>query len=288
MSIGSDYLALSKRILALPDIPGLARLYFPPIPETATEPATVDESSRNKEDDFGFVILQDGSAGPFYTSFGDSLEYLHQHYPPDRQTQVTLSQLLEGFTDSTHDHRALALGAFNAISQHLMRRGGYQPPDTINSAGLEQLQAGERIGMVGYFGPLVNKLLARGLQIQVIEKNPQRGEPQPGLLLSTHPEDLAGCQQILCTASVLINDTLDKILQAAPATAACHLLGPSGSGLPDIAFAHGVASMGGIFFSTTDELGQRLDANQHWGDVGEKYQLTPDNYPGVNRLLEHA
>ncbi len=288
MSITADYLTLSDRILALPDIPPLARLFFPADLQPTRTPDSDAEETNNKEDDFGFVILQDGSAGPFYTSFGDSLDYLRQHFSTTPRPQDSIKKLIQGFASPVIAHKALALGTFNAISQHLMRRSGYQPSSTDNSSGLGSLQAGERIGMVGYFCPLVDKLLAQGLRIQIIEKNPQRVKLQPGILLSTQAKDLAGCKQIICTASVLINNTLAELLHATDDAADFHLLGPSGSGLPDLVFARGVASMGGIFFPKFSVLQERLDAGLNWGDAGQKYQLTPANYPGIESLLRHA
>jgi len=286
MNLADDYLELAQRLLSPGDIPRPSRLYFPAISKNP-EPGPV-AGDTNKEDDFGFVILEDGSAGPFYTSFGDSLEYLHQHFPEPLHPRQTTRDLISGFASPQIALRALALGAFNALSQHLIRRSGYQPPTTKNSAGLDRLETGERIGMVGYFCPLVDKLLARGLQIQIIEKNPQRVELQPGLQLSTLASDLAGCRQIICTASVLINNSLDEILQASTDASACHLIGPSGSGLPDIVFKRGVASMGGIIFNSPAALFERLDEAVNWGDAGQKYQLTPVNYPGVESLLLRA
>lgn len=303
MSLGSDYLELASRLLSLPDIPAISRLYFPavngPIASGSDEngPATqadalvatsTDKEPGNKEDDFGFVILEDGSAGAFYTSFGDSLACLHRGFSQSCAPDIPIEKLIQGFVSQQIAHKALALGAFNALSQHLMRRSGFQPPSTGNSTGLDTLQAGERIGMVGYFCPLVDKLLAKGLQIQIIEKNPQRVTLQPGIALSSRADALRGCRQIICTASVLINDTLDEILQAAPDAQTCHLVGPSGSGLPDVVLARGVASMGGIFFRTATELHERLDKAQNWGDAGQKYRLTAASYPGVDALLQRA
>jgi uncharacterized protein (DUF4213/DUF364 family) len=140
--------------------------------------------------------------------------------------------------------------------------------------------------MVGYFAPLIEKLLEKESEILVLEKNPARVEPQAGVIASENVKDLSTCQHILCTASTLINNTLDEVLQHSKQAKSFSLIGPSGSSLPDILFKHGVNAVGGFHFSDIPALKQALKNQESWGHTGNKYQLTPDNYPGIETLLE--
>ncbi|MDD3448908.1 MAG: DUF364 domain-containing protein [Gammaproteobacteria bacterium] len=274
MSINADYLALSARLDAALPPAGVIGLHLPdPLP---------DETFR---DEFGFVLLADGSVGPFYVSMGGLLEALWRRHPDPASVRMPRGALLEGFRSDDPAGRALAVGAFNALSQSLMRRAGYRPPG--RGAGNEgaALAPGDTVGMVGYFCPVVDRLVAAGMEVLVLEHAPQRVPERAAVRVTTEPRDLAGCRQVVCTASVLINDTLDGLLAAAAGVAPFQLIGPTGSGLPDALFARGVAAVGGIDFGDAGELLARLARREPWGKAGRKYEITPDRYPGVEALL---
>ena len=276
MSINNDYQTLIKRILQQIDLPAIAEIHLP----TAGD---------ERDDEFGFIFLEDGSVGPFYTRLDDTLAILTTRLgntPAHKPDTTSLKALLDLFSSSDIADRALALGAFNAMSAHLMHRAGFSPAEALTSTGRDDSEPGELIGMVGYFCPLVDRLLSRGCKVMIIEKRPERVQVQPGVEVSTDPEALAPCRTVLCTASTLINDTLDEILAAASQASDFNLIGPSSSGLPDVAFAHGVTSTGGVAFEDTSALKQALENNDSWGKAGKKYQLTPESYPGIDVLLD--
>jgi len=152
----------------------------------------------------------------------------------------------------------------------------------------EGLLAGDRVGMVGYFCPLVERMLEKGVEVLVVEKKPERVELVEGLELAGDASELARCDQVLCTASTLINDSLEDILRHSRGCRRFSLIGPSGSGLPDPLFKRGVESVGGIDFFDLDALHEALEQQVSWGHAGHKYQLTPEAYPGVGELLHRA
>ena len=146
-------------------------------------------------------------------------------------------------------------------------------------------QKGEQIGMIGYFCPLIDKLIARGVDVLVIERQPERVDVRPGLTLSQDVADLSDCRLVLCTAATLINDSLDEVLSHCQNAENFSLIGPSGSGLPDVLFERGIDSVGGVFFKDHLALSDKITARESWGDAGEKYQLTPQTYPSYQALL---
>ncbi len=274
MSINADFLALSERLDAALPRADVAGLYLPdPVP---------DETFR---DEFGFVLLADGSVGPFYVSMGGLLAELWRRHPDPAAARAPRSALLAGFDGTDLATRALAVGAFNALSQSLMRRAGYRPPGRGAGGEGDALAPGDTVGMVGYFCPVVDRLVAAGMTVLVLEHAPQRVPGRAAVRVTTEPRDLAACRQVICTASVLINDTLDDLLAAAAGAAAFQLIGPTGSGLPDALFARGVAAVGGIDFGDADDLLARLARREPWGKAGRKYEITPAAYPGVEALL---
>lgn len=277
MIFAGEYYQLAHQVIDSIDIPLVIGIHLPVLVEDA-----------QKADEFGFVFLQDGSAGPFYTSLEDSLHELWRLYPDGSSLNCNISELIEYFQGNSHVRRAVALGAFNAMSQHVMKRAGFSPLDTAGNKDIKanQPQQGQKVAIVGYIRPMVERLLAKGIEVMVLELNPARVDLQPGLLLSTDPADLLKYDSIICTASTLINDSLGDILQYKHESAQLSLIGPSGSGLPDVLFSHGVDDVGGFHFDDMGALHEALDKQESWGHAGEKYQLRVENYPGVDKLLE--
>ena len=235
-----------------------------------------------QKDEFGFVILEDGSVGPFYVCLGDTLKRLIGSRVHTRAVaRKTLSTALAiGSPDLPAS--ALAVGAFNALSQYLMRRADFDPSATVPPTDDRPVNT---IGMVGYFPPLGKRYLARGCTLVVVEQKPERVPEQEGVELHTTPGALRHCDRVICTASTLINGTLDEILSSAGPNSRIDLIGPSASGLPDPLFARGVQSVGGIVIDRPGKLRSAIQTGDKWGDCGRKYQLTTENYPGIEALL---
>ncbi len=78
------------------------------------------------------------------------------------------------------------------------------------------------------------------------------------------------------------------VLDCCTGAEAVDLIGPSGSGLPDVLFEHGVHAVGGVSFDDTSALREALRRRESWGSAGSKYELTSANYPGFEVLLTAA
>jgi uncharacterized protein (DUF4213/DUF364 family) len=276
MSIVPKYLNLAETIAAQIVLPKVSRLYLPELNETP-----------DVRDEFGLLFLEGGIVAPFYASLPGTLDDLWHKFPVDINTSLDLLDLISLFADRDAANKAIALGAFNAMSQFVMKRAGLLPlPEESNAnMGTGKARTGERIGMVGYFCPLIDKLLARGVEVLVLERQPERVEIRPGVFLSQDPADLEPCRIVLCTAATLINDSIEDILAHCQHAENFSLIGPSGSGLPDVLFDRGVDSVGGVYFPNDVQLSTRLRNRDSWGSAGQKYQLTPNNYPGYQTLL---
>lgn len=278
MNLSAEYLKFSKQLTTQYQIPEVVSILLPPM---VNEP--------KKKDEFGFLILADGTAAPFYTSLDDTLSRLWQSFPPDSFKPTPISALLEWFTENQLELRAMAFGAYNAMSQHLLARS--RVFDEIKRSSIttyDIMQSKGQLGMVGYFRPLIDRLLNQGQSVIVVEKNPDRVEPKEGLTLASSPEVLNQCDDIICTASTLINDTLDDILRHKRADAYLALIGPSASGLPDVLFRNGIDEIGGIRITNQTRLRSAFSLQTSWGDAGEKYQLFKTSYPGIGQLVRNT
>ena len=273
-SINDDYRRIGEQIAVLLGRPRVTGLYLP-------EPVE-DETFR---DEFGFVFLADDGIGPFYVSMQDILPRLWQRYPKPERCSEDAIALLQGFASTDPSDRALALGTYNALSARLYRAAGFEPPDRKPNSGLIDMPPGLPVGMVGYFSPLVEKLTAQGYEVMVLERSPERVPERPGVSVTCDPRELTRCRHLLCTASTLINDSLEDILAVTEPQACLEIVGPSGSGLPDPLLARGVTSIGGVSFGDRNDLLNHLRRGGSWGEAGRKYQLDAGNYPGLAQLI---
>lgn len=275
MNLAQEYIELVQQIAEHVALPDVTRIH---LPRPQQDPVKADE--------FGFVFLQDGSAGPFYTSLEDSLMQLWQLYPDGKSCQANALELINHLDSGSLALSALALGVYNAISQSVMSRAGYTPGKTSASRNNRKPQSGQTVAMVGYFRPLIERYLEQGINLLVLEKNPARVEVQPGVQLTENPVDLLGYEFILCTASSLINGSLPEILKYKKPSAHLSLIGPSGSGLPDILFSHGVNDVGGFRMLDPVALHRALDEQVSWGHAGVKYQIDEQDYAGIKVLIK--
>ena len=273
--IDEEYQQIGTQLAARLGHPAVTGLYLPA--------PVADETFR---DEFGFVLLADGSVGPFYVSMGELLRELWQRYPDPELVRGDPATLLRGFAEEEPARRALALGAYNALSAALFYRVGFMPPERAGNAGLDDVPAGGSVGMVGYFRPLVDRLSAQGCSVRVLELSPERVEDKKGVARCSDPSGLIGCDLVLCTASALINDSLEGLLAVLGGRVRIEMIGPSGSGLPDPLFARGVSAVGGSLFGSQAKLIEHLGRGEPWGSVARKYQLDAVDYPGLTRLLE--
>ena len=276
MSIVREYIEIAEHVATQIDLPKIARLYLPDRDE-----------SPDVRDEFGLIFLQGGVVAPFYASLPGALNTLWETFKVGRKPGLDLLELIRLLADSNPANKAIALGAYNAMSQYVMQHAGLLPlnNEAYASMGSAKPLAGERIGMIGYFCPLIDKLVDKGVEVLVLEKQPERVEQRPGVYLSENPADLESCRVILCTAATLVNDSIDEVLSHCTNAENISLIGPSGSGLPDALFKRGIDAVGGVYFPDQKQLGLRLRDRESWGEAGLKYQLTPANYPGYKKLL---
>lgn len=277
MSIGADLLKQVERIRALLPFPAVDRLYFPAL-----------QNDGEYRDEFGFVFLESGDIGAFYVSLEETLPRLWQQFPNPEQACMPLDDLLMQLDKDDMALRALGLGAFNALSQYVMRLAGLELQPHRNHDRSNLPKPAGKVGMVGYFCPVIDRLTNDGIAVTVLEKVPQRIPDRPLVTATTNPQDLAHCDEVLCTASTLINDTLDGILDACGHVPDFSLTGPSAGGLPDLVFSKGVQEIGATVYPDREKLLFLLANQDSWGKAGKKYRIRREDYPGLDVLLEQA
>ena len=158
MTFATDLIAELERATAGRPVPRVRALHLPP-PEAA--------ESRNGE--FCALELDDGALGLSYVLLGGILPRLAASDDPHTIVGMDALQLAREFASPTAGaggdaeiRRTLGFAAANALSRTVMERMGFAPPRALDSIGGIDPQAGDHVGMVGLFTPLLKQVTAAG------------------------------------------------------------------------------------------------------------------------------
>jgi len=142
--------------------------------------------------------------------------------------------------------RAIGLATANAL---------IDPPrdamDDREATSYFNLQAGERVVMIGLFSPLVQRILSTGATLTVIEKNPERME-MPGE--REKEKALKGCDIAIITATTLLNNTFEETINSLGMPRCVAVIGPSTPLLPEIFLETPVTHLGGAVVADPDRI----------------------------------
>lgn len=234
------------------------------------------------------VELEGGCVGLSYVLFGGTLEALRE--VADACAGADALALAAGYaTAPTARHgvpRTMGLAAVNALTAWLFERTGFIPPDAGDSLAALDPQAGDRIGMIGWFAPLAPRIVAAGASLVVVEMRADLIGQRDGITISADPSVLARCNKVLATGTLLLNGTLDRMLAAALAAQRFALVGPSAGSLPDPLFARGVTDLGGSWVEDGPAFIAALRAGEKRHGAARKFALRRADYPGLPALLD--
>jgi uncharacterized protein len=256
--------------------PRVRALHLPPVPWTGS-----------KDGEFGALELDDGSLGLSYLLLDDSLAALAGGTAAQRLIGADPLDMAHWWRDRKGEGdgaaRTLGFAAVNALSRHLFDRAGFVPPDAPDSiAGLDP-QAGEHIGMVGFFPPLVKQVTAHGARLTVLELRADLAGERPGFTVTLDPNALRTCDKVLCTSTVLLNHTLDSVLDHCRQARHIALIGPGAGCLPGTLFERGVTTLAGSWISDAAGFQQALRQGASWSAFARKFVLRAGDEPAVFR-----
>ena len=143
--------------------------------------------------------------------------------------------------------KALGLATVNAVLQPLIF------DDERESLSIINLTPDDRVAMVGLFSPMVPKIEATGAQLSVIERDPTRMA-----VLDKKESDrvLKECTVAIITATTILNDTLEEVLNSLGNPRHVAILGPSTPLCPEIFQNTLVTHLGGAIVRDTDKVMQ--------------------------------
>lgn len=147
-----------------------------------------------------------------------------------------------------------------------------------DSLDLLAISPGDRIGMVGLFFGLVEKIKKAGAELVVIEKNEQLIQQYPDLPISLDPKDLSTCNKILCTSTTILNNSLDEVLSHCSPDTFISIIGPTAGYFPDPLFERGVDVVGGRVVKKDTKFLQLLAEGKRWGDATQRVCFQNETY----------
>lgn len=248
-------------------------------------PTAQDASSL--KGDFCVVRLVGGGSGLSYTLAEDhGFDRGPVAMPKPGDKALDWIERFSVSIDKIHGpQRAAALATINALYNTLLRRTQTQLPAADNSFGLSDVQAGDKIGMIGFFPPLVKRLRKLDIELTVIELRRDLEREHPGLIVTTDRSKLEPCTKVLCTSTTLLNHTLPDMIAAAPNAREFSLLGPSAGCPPDPLYAIGVTTLASAQIMDDDSLWQRLLDGEKLGDARQKCILEKHHTPSTTELI---
>ena len=277
MSLAQELVVLAGRIADALRPPPVARVIVPP-----------GDLGPDQHGSFCAVQLADGSAGLAYIMLGDTRSRLRSADTAALAGR-SASSLAEALTRDEPAARSVALAAVNALSRHLFDRAGFAPDFATNSLGSLALGPDDRLGMVGFFPPLVRLARDEGIPLTVLELKSELVQQAPGLTVTLDPSHLAQCNKIVSTSTALLNDSLDGLLAHARGCREFVIIGPVAGFVPDPLFARGITGIGGAWVTDPELLALRMERGERWGDASRKFSLRNDvAWPGLDELLRRG
>ncbi len=273
-TVAARYVELAERLAARLGSPRIRALHLPPA-----------HAATARDAEFCAVELTDGSIGFSYALLEAAEPTLRAYPDAGAFAGMEAVVLARAFAGKDPAAKALGFAAVNALSQHLFSRARWLPMAAGDSLGEVEPKRGEHIGMIGLFRPLVARVSEAGARLTVLELKPELAGEHEGFRVTLDPADLASCDKVVSTCSVMLNDTLDDVLAACRHARYFAMIGPTAGCLPDPLFARGVDAIGGRRVVDPAGFREAFRNGGKWGPFATKYVITRQAYPGVDALL---
>jgi uncharacterized protein (DUF4213/DUF364 family) len=192
------------------------------------------------------VQLETGAAGVAYSfprkGCGPSIIGGGRSLSGRPVVEITRSLGSDNLADSS-----LALAAVNAVVSTMGVPQGSLQGDVLDAI---EVRDGENVCMVGCFLPVVERLKTRRITVKSVDLG-----QKPGALPAGEAFSVLGESQIaLITATSVINDTIDRLLEAAEHCREVVILGPSTPLVPPAFRDTPVTCLAGIRVEKPDEM----------------------------------
>ncbi|MCD4704042.1 MAG: hypothetical protein K8R64_07100 [Methanosarcinaceae archaeon] len=226
-------------------------------------------------DSLSDIIVEDVRIGIIYTgvklSTGHGSVAATQHSIPTASTTPVVHTHCDTLPDAgeiaglnTADILAMAtsndilrsgvvIATINALATMMNDNDPHRYKSTEKDV-LDLIQPGDRVAMVGHFGPLIPRILTITNKLCVVEQKDIDDER----ITVVPPEEVSNAipsaNVVIITASTLVNWTIDGLLQLAGSAREIVLLGPTTPMLPRPLFASGFTAVMGTAITDADRM----------------------------------
>ena len=177
---------------------------------------------------------------------------------PGRLKRRPAAELMQDALSKDGLMRALGIATLNALAELCWRRRPHAGVDLLAGADAfeaTEINADDRVVVVGAFGPLLKRLKRRRQTFLVLEQNPAMLRPEE--MPFYRPAEVAqevvpDADVLLITGTTLLNGTLEELLAWAHPEARVTIVGPTAGMLPDPFLARGVDVLGSVHITDPD------------------------------------
>ncbi len=275
--LADEYLEIAKQIADAIQLPAVKEIHI----------NTQSHGSR-KSSKFGALVLEDGTVGLTYVDLGEARQEIQDSVDLESFVGAPVLELAQLYPEQRDWQRVLGMAAINAISQYLFSASRFALVESTSTVEMLDPGAHDHIGMVGYFPPLVQRIRDMKLPLTVIELDPQWLQQGDDFEVTLDASRLSRCNKILCTGTMLINQTLDPVLQFAGNAEQILQVGPTVGCLPDPLFSRGITAIGGRQVVDCERFLELWKGDEPWNVATRRYSIAADSYPGFHTLVEQA
>src|SRR3990167_8850803 len=275
MSFAGEYIAQLERFAARSALPRVRALHLPP---------EVVPGADNKGE-FCALELEDGSLGLTFVLIGDTLEQLRAGRDAFELAGADAFALARRYAKGEGIARTLGFAAANVLTRCFFDRAAYLPEPSADSIARLDPQPGERIGMIGLFTPLVERIVKAGAELIVVELKTGLAGDRGRYRVTLDASELASCSKVISTSTLLLNDTLDAMLAHCRQARWFAMIGPGAGCPPDALFARGVTLVGGSWVLDREGFLDALCRGESHSRHTRKFAIDAAGYPGFERLL---
>lgn len=194
-----------------------------------------------------------------------------------RLREERVSGLMQWALDFNPLKAAVGVATVNALSHYLWEKKGFRRCRVVpgqDAFGLLDFTKAKTVALVGAFPPYVREIERMGLNLTVLEKNPQalrEGAAKYFCPAEEAPKILPNSDVVILTGSTIVNHSVDDLLSLVRKNCQVAIVGPTTSMVPDAFFRRGVSLMGGMRITDPDNMLRVLAEGGSGYHIDRKY-----------------
>lgn len=228
---------------------------------------------------FSVAVLGNGAIGISYNLFHRDPVAVERYGRWDIKDIIgkTAGELAPWFLSMDPVEKTAGLAVLNALSQDFINRnpGTYRIDDTSSLFGLMNLNKTSRVGLVGYFRPMMEKLLSQAGEVIVLEESEELLRGTYPFRMTRDPKDLRHCDKVLITGTTVLNDSLPELTAYCSEANFVTVMGPTAGFLPDALFDLGIHAVGYSRVENPELFLELFSSGKKWDNSTRKVWILP-------------